>query len=362
VGKAENRVLKRGFDILSIDCLSRRQMTPNPISPDRIMQFAWAFAPALTIEVATRNRVFEFLDTESHTAEEVAEYAKGSTRGWRAVLNCLVGVGLLAKESFRYSTTPESSMYLIATKPSYMGGFFKHISKQLIPNWLNLEEIVRTGKPTGRVNDQAGGEEFFAEFVNDLFPISYPAANALGEHLNLRETTSEVRVLDVAAGSGVWGIALAHQSEHVKVTAVDWPLVLEVTRQMSARFGLTSRFDFLAGDLLEVEFPDSCDVATLGHILHSEGERRSQALLKKVSNALKPGGTIAIAEFTPNSDRTGPPQSLIFAINMLVNTDEGDTYPFEQVVSWLEEAGFVNARELPSAGPAPLILANRRSI
>jgi ubiquinone/menaquinone biosynthesis C-methylase UbiE len=337
-------------------------MTPNPNSPDRIMQFAWAFAPPLTIEVATRNRVFEFLDTTAHTAEEVAEYAKGSTRGWQAVLNCLVGLGLLAKESFRYSTTPESSMYLVATKPSYMGGFFKHISKQLIPSWLNLEEIVRTGRPTGRVNDRTGGEEFFAEFVNDLFPLSYPAANTLGEHLNLRETTSEVRVLDIAAGSGVWGIALAQQSEHVKVSAVDWPLVLEVTRQMTARFGLTSRFEFLAGDLLEVEFPDRCDVATLGHILHSEGERRSQALLKKVSDALKPGGTIAIAEFTPNSDRTGPPQSLIFAINMLVNTDEGDTYPFEQVVSWLEEAGFVNARELPSAGPAPLILANRRLI
>jgi 3-hydroxy-5-methyl-1-naphthoate 3-O-methyltransferase len=109
-------------------------------------------------------------------------------------------------------------MYLVATKPSYMGGFFRHISKQLIPNWLNLEEIVRTGKPTGRVNDQAGGEDFFAEFVNDLFPLSYPAASALGEYLNLRETTSEVRVLDLAAGSGVWGIALAQQSEHVKVS------------------------------------------------------------------------------------------------------------------------------------------------
>jgi 3-hydroxy-5-methyl-1-naphthoate 3-O-methyltransferase len=65
-----------------------------------------------------------------------------------------------------------------------------------------------------------------------------------------------VRVLDIATGSGVWGIALAQQSEHVQVSAVDWPIVLEVTRQMTARFGLTSRFEFLAGDLLEVEFPD----------------------------------------------------------------------------------------------------------
>jgi len=335
-------------------------MTPDSNSPERIMQFAWGFAPPLTIEVAVRNRVFDFLDTTPHTVQEVAEYVKGSTRGWRAVLNCLVGLDLLAKESLRYRTTPESSMYLVTTKSSYVGGFFRHISNQLIPSWLDLEEIVRTRKPEGRVNDRATGEEFFAEFVNDLFPLSYPAVNTLGQYLNLKEATSQVRVLDIATGSGVWGIALAQQSKHVMVSAVDWPIVLEVTRQMTARFGLTSRFEFLAGDLLEVEFPKRCDVATLGHILHSEGETRSRALLKKVNNALKSGGTIAIAEFTPNSDRTGPPQSLIFAVNMLVNTEVGDTYPFEQVAGWLEEAGFVNPRELPSAGPAPLILANQR--
>jgi 3-hydroxy-5-methyl-1-naphthoate 3-O-methyltransferase len=247
-------------------------MTPDSNSPERIMQFAWGFAPPLTIEVAIRNRVFDFLDTTPHTVQEVAEYAKGSTRGWRAVLNCLVGLDLLAKESLRYRTTPESSMYLVTTKPSYMGGFFKHISKQLIPSWLNLEEIVRTGKPEGRVNDRATGEEFFAEFVNDLFPLSYPAVNTLGQYLNLKDATSQVRVLDIATGSGVWGIALAQQSKHVQVSAVDWPIILEVTRQMTARFGLSSRFEFLAGDLLEVEFPERCDVATLGHILHSEGE------------------------------------------------------------------------------------------
>jgi hypothetical protein len=145
-------------------------MSPDTNSPERIMQFAWGFAPPLTIEVAIRNRVFDFLDSAPHTVQEVAEHAKGSTRGWRAVLNCLVGLDLLAKESLRYRTTPESSMYLVTTKPSYMGGFFKHISKQLIPSWLNLEKIVRTGKPEGRANDRVAGEEFFAEFVNDLFP------------------------------------------------------------------------------------------------------------------------------------------------------------------------------------------------
>lgn len=325
------------------------------------MQIAWGFASPLIVEVAIRNRVFDFLDTAAHSVEEVAEFANGSIRGWRAILNCLVGLGFLTKMNGRYRATPESSTYLVTTKPSYVGGFFKHISKQLLPSWLNLEEIVRTGQPSARGRDRAEAEKFFADFVGDLFSLSYPAARTLAENLKLKDASSGVRVLDIATGSGVWGIALAQQSEHVQVSAVDLPLVLEVTRQTTARFGLIHRFEFLPGDLLEVAFPEGNDVATLGQILHTEGETRSRALLKKVYDALKPGGTIAIAEFTPNLDRTGPAQSLIFAVNMLVNTAEGDTYPFEQVAGWLEGAGFLDMRELPAPGAGPLILANRGS-
>jgi hypothetical protein len=124
-------------------------MTPDSISPERIMQLAWGFAPPLILEVAIRNRVFDFLDIAPHTVEEVAESVKGSARGWRAVLNSLVGLGLLAKESLRYTTTQESSMFLVTTKPSYMGGFLKHISERA--QWgqsTNLDK-PRGGRTTG---------------------------------------------------------------------------------------------------------------------------------------------------------------------------------------------------------------------
>ncbi len=101
------------------------------------------------------------------------------------------------------------------------------------------------------------------------------------------------------------------------------------------------------------------NVATLGHILHSEGEERSRALLRKTYDALAPGGTIAIAEFLVNDDRTGPPNGLIFAVNMLVATEHGDTYSFSEITRWLAQAGFENVRTLDSPGPSPLILANR---
>ncbi len=168
-----------------------------------------------------------------------------------------------------------------------------------------------------------------------------------------------IRVLDLAAGSGVWGIAQAQCSDAVHVTVVDWEGVLPATRGTVAKFGLSERFTFVEGDLDEADFGTGHDVAILGHILHSEGKDRSRALIAKTFKALKSHGTIAIAEFLVNPDRTGPLGGLLFAVNMLVHTDTGDTYSFEEISEWLTEAGFVNPRTLEAPGPSRLILANK---
>jgi ubiquinone/menaquinone biosynthesis C-methylase UbiE len=166
-------------------------------------------------------------------------------------------------------------------------------------------------------------------------------------------------VLDLAAGSGVWSVALAQASEQVRVTAVDWPGVLDVTRRVAERHGLAGRYRFVAGDLLEADFGSGHQVATLGHILHSEGEERSRALLKKTHAALAPGGTAAIAEFLVNEERTAPPQALLFAVNMLVHTERGDAFSFGEIRGWLQVAGFAEVRTLDTPSASPLILATR---
>ena len=157
----------------------------------------------------------------------------------------------------------------------------------------------------------------------------------------------------------MWGVALAQRSPQVRVTAVDWPGVLDVTRRVAARFGVAERYTFAAGDLATADFGEGHDIATLGHILHSEGERRSRTLLRRTFDALKAGGTIAIQEFLVDPGRTSPTMALIFAVNMLVATDEGDTWSFDEIAGWLREAGFENPRTVESPGPSPLILANR---
>jgi hypothetical protein len=331
-----------------------------PVTPERILQFAWGYAPPLVLEAAIRHHVFDVLDNGPKPLTEISQATGASERGLAAILNVLVGFAFLAKDAEgNYSLTPESATFLVSTKPEFQGGLIRHTSEHLLPKWLKLNEIVATGKPDGAVNQQTTGSEFFEKFVNDIFPMSYHVAQELAAHLDLGSVGSPVSVLDLAAGSGVWGIALAQSSVEVRVTAVDWPGVIPVTRNTVARFGLADRFTFVAGDLLQADFGAGHTVATLGHILHSEGEERSKALLARTFEALAPGGTIAIAEFLVNPDRTGPLNGLIFAVNMLVNTDCGGTYSFEEISGWLAEAGFVDARQLNTHGPSPLILATK---
>ncbi len=332
------------------------------VTPERLMQLAWGFAPSLAIEAAVRLRIFDALEDGSKTLDGIASATQCSPRGLSPVLNLLAGFGLLDKsDKHSYGLTPESAAFLVSTKPGFQGGLFMHMSRQLMPKWLDLTEIVRSGQPTESVNKEPDGAAFFEQFVEDIFPMSYPSACVLADGLGISKTDQTVSVLDLAAGSGVWGIALAQASPKVRVRAVDWHGVLPVTRRVTEKFGLTDRFTFVPGDLLEAEFGTGHQVALLGHILHSEGEKRSRLLLKKTFEALAPGGTIAIAEFLVNQDRSGPLNGLIFAVNMLVNTTAGNTYSFAEIRAWLQDAGFTNVRQMDAPGPSPLILADRAS-
>jgi SAM-dependent methyltransferase len=277
----------------------------------------------------------------------------------RAVADALVGLGLLARVGGRYALTAESETYLVSQRPASLAPFFKHMGRQLLPAWLELPRIMRTGQPSSSVNRQDQGAEFFSEFVESLFPLSYAAARALGEHLGLPSATAPVQVLDLGAGSGVWGIALAQMSAQVQVTAVDWPRVLDVTRRMAAKSGVRDRVRGVGGDLLMVEFGVGHRIATIGHILHSEGVDRSRELLRRTFHALEPGGTVAVMEFLVNEERTGPAPSLMFAVNMLVHSECGDAFTFTEIRAWMEEAGFVDVRLLEVPGPSPLVLGTR---
>jgi ubiquinone/menaquinone biosynthesis C-methylase UbiE len=337
-----------------------RKRETKKVTPERLQQFGFAYAPPLIISAAVNNKVFDTLEAGPKTVQQVKKQTGASARGLRAIMDALVGLELLKKDrQSKYSLTAESHAFLISEKPGTLAGFFGSILPVMISRWLRLTDVVRDGRPAVAVNQETEGTEFFSQLVETIIPMSYPGAQKLADHLKIAKANQPVRVIDLAAGSGIWGIAMAQKSPQVRVAAVDWPRMIPTTKRITGKFGVRDCFDFIEGDLSEAKFGSGYDLATLGHILHSEGEQRSRQLLKKTFRALKSGGTIAIAEWLVNDDRTKPLPSLMFSVQMLINTEKGGTFSFNEIKEWLEDAGFKKVRKVEAPGPSPLILATK---
>jgi SAM-dependent methyltransferase len=336
------------------------QTTPSTsVTSKRLLEFGFGFAPALIIDAAVKYYIFDALDHGPKTLKEI-HYATGaSKRGLSAVLNALVALELLQKDSEGfYSLTPESATFLVRSQPNYQGGLFHRFSSRIIPDWLHLSEVLGTGRPIAPTSPEKE-VAFFQELVEDLFGFNLAAAQTLADTLEISKTSELISVLDIAAGSGVWSIALAQRSYMVRVQAVDFPDILPITRKIAERHGVEQQFTDTEGDVVTADFGSGHHIAILGHILHSQGMAESRALIRKTYAALAPGATIVIADFLPNSERTAPVFPLIFAVNMLVHTQDGDTFSFEEIRSWLEESGFNQVRLVNVPAVSPLILATK---
>src|SRR5262249_23567727 len=153
-----------------------------------------------------------------------------SERGLQSILNALAGLRFLVKlDGNRFALTPESASFLVSSRPEFHGGIIAHAVDRRLPSWLRISEAVRNGYTQADGSEPETDSAYFAQWVEALFPIFYPGARALADALKLSRSHAPITGLDIAAGSGVWGIGLAQASSQMEVTAVDWPAVIEVT-------------------------------------------------------------------------------------------------------------------------------------
>ncbi len=326
-------------------------------TPERIIQDIWAARNAQALMAGTELDFFTHINNGKHTAKEVARAARASERGARRLLDALVGLGYLSKKDNSYYLEPVSERFLVRGEPTYLGPMVNE-TRLVWESWSHLTEVVKSGRPFSAVDTEQTGRDFFPKLVTAIFPMSYGAAREAAAAFPEKTRKRIKNILDVAAGSAAWSIAFAQAIPDARVTVVDYPEVTQVARQFAERLGVAERYDYLEGNLREVDFGrKKYDLVILGHIIHTEGEKWGKKLIQKSSRALKDNGLLLIGEMVPNDDRTGPALPLVFGLNMLLNTENGDVFTMREYREWLKAAGFKKVSTIDAPGPSPLILA-----
>jgi len=328
-------------------------------NPELLHQINFSHVPSRVLATGVQLGVFTHIADGKRTAEAIARAAKANPRGMRMLLDALVACQFLSKQDSRYGLSPLAEKFLVRQTPDYLGGMME--TDDLWEAWRHLAKAVRTGKPVHRVESEKKAVKFFPSLVSTLHITNREPARRAAEALGIGAGRRGLSIVDVACGSGVWGIALAQADPQARITAQDFPGMLRHTRKYLKGACVEDRFDYLPGDLKEVDFGKArFDLAVLGNIVHSEGERSSRALFRRLYRALRSGGRIAIVDMIPNDSRTGPPFPIFFALNMLLNTQAGDTYTLAEYAEWLLKAGFQRVSTADIGSHSPLIIGYKK--
>lgn len=344
--------------------MSKPAAPEPPVTPERILQMTWGFSVTRTLCAALELDLFTRVADGKTTTKALLADTKASPRGLPMLVDALVGLQLLTRSGKGDAATlglaPDVAVFLSKRGPAYLGDLVLFHGGPIDESWRTLTDSVKTGEPAIAVDAPAEGVPFWHRLVDSLFALGHQGAVQVGQELARLHPKGPIRLLDVAAGSGVWSIGAAEVEPRVRPTVQDLPETLEHAKRFVARAKIGDRTSWLAGDLRKVDFGTAAfEAAILGHIVHSEGAAKSRELFRKVAKALVPGGTIVVVDFVPEADRSSPPLPLLFALNMLVLTSDGSTYTMPEYRAWLEEAGFRDVRTIQAAAPSPPILATR---
>jgi len=322
---------------------------PQGPTPDLLFDAMFAYTRTAAVKAAVDVELFTAIDEGNQTVPAIATRCASSERGVGILCDYLTATGFLRKSGTRYELTQDSAVFLSKRSPAYMGTVVDFLaSPELMNNFHDLAARVREGGMSRQGSTVADDSPVWVTFAKAMTPMMVPTAHAIADILQVAPG-GPMRVLDVAAGHGIFGIVLAQRNPALDVTAVDWAGVLAVAKEHAVASGVSAaHYHTLPGDAFVVDFGTGFDVVLITNFLHHFDRATNVTFMRKVHAALTPGGRAVIVEFVPNDDRVSPPIPGIFAIMMLAGTPSGTTYTLADLRSIAADSGFARVDAHPA--------------
>ncbi len=304
--------------------------------------------------------VFTAIDEGARNPAAIAAKCKASERGIRILCDYLTIIGFLTKQGDSYSLTPDTAMFLSRKSPANLSAAvgFLHTPALLEPSRRMTDAVRRGGTAMDEHGSMKPDHPMWVDFARAMAPMMMMPAKMMADTLGA-EKREPWKVLDVAAGHGMFGVTVARQNANAQIYAVDWAHVLEVAEDNARRAGVAGRFHKIPGSVFDVDLGDGYDVVLLTNFLHHFNVETCEKLLRKLRSVTKPGGRVATLEFIPNDDRVTPPGAGAFSVMMLVTTDAGDAYTVAEFESMFRNAGFPSTERYPMPGGIQSLLVSQ---
>src|SRR6266446_10642173 len=317
-------------------------------SPQLFFQTVNSYQRTEALKAAIELRVFTAIGEGNETASDIAKRCDTSERGMRILCDFLCTIGFLNKDNQHYSLTVDSAVFLDGNSPAYLGGALEFLlSPELTYGFKNVAESVRKG---GTVMPDEGTvtpeNPIWVKFARAMAPMMAMPAQLIVKLVD-EKADRKLKILDIAAGHGLYGIAFAKNNPQAEVTAVDWPNVLDVAKENAAAAGVSDRHSTMPGSAFDVDYGTGYDLVLLTNFLHHFDPPTNEMLLRKVHAALADGGRAVTLEFVPNDDRISPPEAAGFSMMMLGSTPSGDAYTFAELERMASTAGFARSEHHP---------------
>jgi ubiquinone/menaquinone biosynthesis C-methylase UbiE len=310
-------------------------------SPQLFFQTINAHQQTEALKGAIELEVFTAIGEGNTTAAQIAKRCQASEKGIRILCDFLTIHGMLTKDGDQYGLTLDSATFLDKRSPAYLGGTVEFLcSPMLTEGAKHIAEAVRKGG-TVMENDGTIGPEnpVWVKFARAMGAMMAMPAQLIAKFID-PSADRRLKILDLAAGHGLFGIAFATNNPQAEITAVDWPAVLEVAKENAHKMGIADRYHTNEGSAFDVEFGSGYDLVLLTNFLHHFDPPTCETLLRKVHRALADGGRAVTLEFIPNEDRVTPPDAAGFSMMMLTSTPSGDAYTFSELDNMFANAGF----------------------
>lgn len=330
-------------------------------SPEIVFSTLIAYQNAYILKAAIELDLFTAIAEGANEPASLAKRIKAAERGARILADGLTVHGFLRKENGKYFLTPESALFLDKRSPAYMGGMADFLtSDENVKNFQAFADSVRKGGTASGIGDNSKPVDHrWVNFARSMASMAGPMAGVLSQIVNANPA-GEIRVLDIAAGHGMYGVIAAKNNPRVRVTAVDWAPVLEVAKENAQKAGVAERYSVRPGSAFDTDLGDGYDYIFVTNFLHHFDASTNEMLLRRFHTALKPGGKTITVEFVPNDDRVSPPMAANFSLVMLAHTDAGDAYTFSEYEKMHRNAGFKNCtlQQIPDL-PQRLVIGEK---